>query len=55
MEAAFPFRGLGQRPQLGRFNEEEYEIYRRWRTAFANFLAEFYMVLFGSDEEEEGN
>jgi hypothetical protein len=52
MEATFLFRGLSQRPRLGKFNEEEYAIYRKENTALENFLKGFYVVLLGSDEEE---
>jgi hypothetical protein len=55
MEAAFLFRGLSQRPRLGRFNEVEHEIHRKWRIALENFLGEFNGVLLGSDEGKEGN
>ena len=44
MEAAVLFRELSQRPRLGRFNEDEYEIYMRWRAALENLLGKFYGV-----------
>jgi hypothetical protein len=45
VEGAVLFRELSQRPWLGRFNEDEYEIYMRWRAALENLLGKFYGVL----------